>query len=245
MNDIFFEIHKNLPKEAPGSRETTRGVYNLIRTLPKRPLILDIGCGPGMQTLELAKISNGSIYAVDNHQPYLQSLLKNTKKYSLNNIHIRNQSMFKLTFKEKKFDLIWSEGAIYIIGFEKGLKYWKKFLKRKGILAISEVSWIKKHPPVKLKKFWAENYPSIRNIEQNLELISKSGYKPLLTYVFPEKDWWNSYYIPLVKRINRLKIKYGKDKNAMRYIKTEQKEIELFRKYSSYYNYVFYVMQKR
>lgn len=245
MSDIFFEIHKNLPKEAPGSRETTRGVYNLIRTLPKRPLILDIGCGPGMQSIELAKISNGSIYAVDTHQPYLDSLKKKVEMNSLNNVHIQNQSMFKLTFKENKFDLIWSEGAVYIIGFEKGLKYWKKFLKRKGILAVSEVTWIKKHPPLKLKKFWADNYPSIRNIEQNLEIITKSGYKNILTYIFPEKDWWNSYYIPLVNRINSLKIKFSKNKNAMKYIKLELKEIELFRKYSSYYNYVFYVMQKK
>ncbi|MBN1632628.1 MAG: class I SAM-dependent methyltransferase [Ignavibacteria bacterium] len=245
MNDIFFEIHKNLPKEAPGSRETTRSVYNLIRTLPKRPLILDIGCGPGMQTIELAKISNGSIYAVDSHQPFLDSLKKKANQHTLNNIYTLNQSMHKLTFKNKKFDLIWSEGAIYIIGFDKGLKYWKKFLKRKGVLAVSEVSWIKKNPPVKLKKFWAENYPSIRNIEQNLEIISKSGYKLMLTYVFPEKDWWNSYYIPLVKRIEKLKIKYSKDINAKKYLKTELKEIELFRKYSKYYNYVFYVMQKR
>lgn len=245
MSDIFFEIHKNLPKEAPGSRETTRGVYNLIRTLPKRPLILDIGCGPGMQSIELAKISNGSIYAVDTHQPYLDSLKKKAEMNTLNNVHVQNQSMFKLTFKENKFDLIWSEGAVYIIGFEKGLKYWKKFLKRKGILAVSEVTWIKKHPPLKLKKFWTDNYPSIRNIEQNLEIITKSGYKNILTYIFPEKDWWNSYYIPLVNRINSLKIKFSKNKNAMKYIKLELKEIELFRKYSSYYNYVFYVMQKK
>ena len=36
-------------------------------------------------------------------------------------------SMEDLPFESSYFDLIWSEGAIYNIGFEKGIKTWKPF----------------------------------------------------------------------------------------------------------------------
>ncbi len=38
-------------------------------------------------------------------------------------------SMDDLDFRPEEFDLIWSEGAIDNIGFEKGLHYWRDFLK--------------------------------------------------------------------------------------------------------------------
>jgi ubiquinone/menaquinone biosynthesis C-methylase UbiE len=41
---------------------------------------LDIGCGLGMQTIELAKLSKGQIDALDNHQPFLDQLDFKIKK---------------------------------------------------------------------------------------------------------------------------------------------------------------------
>ncbi|WHY99634.1 hypothetical protein [Peribacillus simplex] len=53
---------------------------------------------------------------------------------------VKNVSMFDMGFKTETFDLIWAEGSIYIIGFQKGLKVWKPFLNRGGYLVCSEVS---------------------------------------------------------------------------------------------------------
>lgn len=44
-------------------------------------------------------------------------------------------------------DLIWSEGAVYTIGFERGINEWYKFLKHGGYIAISEASWFAKNRP--------------------------------------------------------------------------------------------------
>jgi 2-polyprenyl-3-methyl-5-hydroxy-6-metoxy-1,4-benzoquinol methylase len=79
---LFFEVHSNLPREGPGDNESPKKAYLTLDGLPESPRILDIGCGPGMQTVTLAKLSNGKITAVDNHQPFLEQLKKTAKKAS-------------------------------------------------------------------------------------------------------------------------------------------------------------------
>ncbi|HBC37406.1 MAG TPA: SAM-dependent methyltransferase, partial [Porphyromonadaceae bacterium] len=61
--------------------------------------------------------------------------------------------MASLPFKEEELDLIWSEGSIYNIGFEKGLNEWRKLLKRGGYIAISEASWFTVERPAEIHDF--------------------------------------------------------------------------------------------
>jgi len=65
--EYFYEVHEALERCGPGDDETTRQAFQLIPKLPQPPLILDIGCGPGAQTIELAKISKGRITALDSN----------------------------------------------------------------------------------------------------------------------------------------------------------------------------------
>jgi hypothetical protein len=50
--------------------------------------------------------------------------------------------------------------------------------------------------------------------------------------------------ITLKKRLQKLKIKYKNNKEALDMIKEEELEIALFRKYNDWYGSVFYVMQR-
>lgn len=78
--DVFFEIHRDLPREGPGNNESTRKAFHLLNGLPSQPNILDIGCGPGMQTIEIAKMTNGKIIAIDTHEPFLEELNRRAEK---------------------------------------------------------------------------------------------------------------------------------------------------------------------
>ena len=90
--EYFYELFSSLPRGGPGDNKSTRKAFSYLKNLPDEPLILDIGCGPGMQTLELAKISNGKIIALDNYQPFLDILKQNVKKAGFNNrIITKNQ----------------------------------------------------------------------------------------------------------------------------------------------------------
>jgi len=132
--EIFFVIHKDLPREGSGRDKYTQKAFDMIPTI-KQPLILDVGCGPGLQTIKLAKLTDGKIIAIDIHQPYLDQLKQSAKKEELSDrIEILNKSMFDMNFPEEHFDIIWAEGSIFIIGFEKGLEGWKKYIKKKMVI---------------------------------------------------------------------------------------------------------------
>jgi len=244
MVNIFFEIHSSLPREGPGDNASTRKAYLMLPDLPEKPRILDVGCGPGMQTIELARLSNGRIDALDNHQPFLDHLKKKAEEEDVSDrINIINGDMFALNYEDKSFDLIWSEGAIYIIGFEKGIREWRKLLTDKGYVVVSELSWLRPDPPEEVRKFFAEGYPGIKTINENLETIKKAGYRITNHFVLPDESWWNNYYIPIAAKIPSLRLKYRDDEEALAILDCEELEMEMFHKYSKYYGYVFYIMQ--
>lgn len=242
-HEIFWAIHRDLPREAPGSDAATQQAWAMLPDLPAAPQILDIGCGPGAQTVVLARVSGGMVTAVDTHQPFLDELTRRAAQAGVaERIQPRNASMFDLDFAEP-FDLIWSEGAIYIIGFERGLREWRKLLQPGGFVAVTELSWLKPDPPAEALEFWQEGYPGMGTIEENLARLTAAGYHALGHFVLPESAWWDQYYHPMAARIAMLREQYRGDDAAQRLLDVEQAEIALYRNYSSWYGYVFYIMR--
>jgi ubiquinone/menaquinone biosynthesis C-methylase UbiE len=243
-NELFFEIHQDLPREGPGRDQYTRKAYKMLPT-PEYPRILDIGCGPGNQTMELARLGGGEVVAVDNHRPYLDELQRKIEAAGLTErVHAVEASMSELDFEAASFDIIWAEGSIYIMGFEQGLTAWRRFLKPGGLVAVSEVSWLKPHPPKAINKFWQEAYPGIALIDECLKRIAGCGYEPLGHFALPEDAWWVEYYEPLQDRLATLRQKYADNETMQKLLAEEQREIDLYRKYNKSYGYVFYLMQK-
>ena len=77
--NVFYELFNGLPRGGPGGNEYTRKAYKQLEDIPSQPRILDVGCGPGMQTLELARLSSGHVTGLDTHQPHLDVLEKAAK----------------------------------------------------------------------------------------------------------------------------------------------------------------------
>jgi len=242
--NLFWEIHSGLPQEGPGDDNSTLKALALTPDIPSNPSILDIACGPGRQTIALAKQTSGQIIALDNHQPFLEDVEKRAKVEGLSNsITLKRCSMADLDFDKNSFDIIWSEGAIYIMGFDKGLEYWKRFVKPGGAVAVTEASWLADNPPDELRKFWHENYPAMKSVDENLKIIDDLDYSLLGHFTLPESSWAD-YYQPIEKRIAELRVKYAGDKEALKLLDDEQAEIDLYHKYHDFYGYVFFVMRK-
>ena len=103
----FYELFESLPRGGPGDNASTRKAWRMMAGVPAVPEILDIGCGPGMQTLELARLSKGRITALDNHQPFLDKLEREADRLGLSG-HIKtlNKSMFEMDYPPGSIEVI-------------------------------------------------------------------------------------------------------------------------------------------
>jgi len=240
---IFWEIHSGNPREGPGSFVATKRAFEML-SLPERPHVLDIGCGPGRQTLDLASLCDGRIIALDLHGHFLRELYPKAKaEGSGSRIAVIQGDMAHLPFQPESFDLIWAEGSIYIIGFQKGLELWRPCLKSGGYIAVTEVTWLKADPPQELSEFWRA-YPAMTDTPGNAARIRAAGLKLEDHFVLPPEAWWDDYYSHIGQKIPRLRAKYTGNQAALAAISSEEVELEMHRKYSDYYSYVFYVMRK-
>ena len=244
-DDIFFEIHQGLPREGPGRNEYTRKAFEMLPRLDN-PRILDIGCGTGGPTLELARLSQGIVIGLDIHQAYLDELTKKIEWAGLSDyVEVVKCSMFDMDFAYESFDIIWAEGSIFIIGFERGLRDWGRFLKPNGFLVVHEMAWLRSDPPIEIYDYWKWVYPGIRTVPENLEQIPGCGYDLLGHFKLPEDAWWDEYYSPLERRVQDLRKKYPCDTKALVVLDKEQREINMFKKYHKWYGSAFFVMKKR
>jgi SAM-dependent methyltransferase len=242
--DYFMELYGSLPRGGPGDNASTRKAYGMIEDIPPKPRILDIGCGPGVQTLELARLSGGVVVALD----LMPQMIKRVKEAAAgqgmaDRIETIQIDMNQIDFAEESFDLIWAEGAIYLMGFKNGLDKVKRFLKPGGCVAVTEAVWLKPDPPDEVVKFW-EAYPDIDSVDEKLKVIADLGYQEVGHFVIPDTSWTEPYYEPLEKRANELEPTWKEVPEAMEVIHEAGLEIEMFRKYHEFYGYCFFIMKK-
>jgi SAM-dependent methyltransferase len=243
--NLICELHEGLERQGPGSSEATIKALSFLDNLDKTSKIADLGCGTGGQTMVLAKNTAGNITGLDFYPGFINTFNDNARKL---NLQERAKgivgSMDNLPFQKEELDVIWSEGAIAGIGFEKGLNYWKGFLKKDGYVALTYESWFTQGRPAEIEKWWVDNVPEISTIGHNILMMQKSGYIPVAAFVLPEKCWTDNYFIPREAAGKALLEKYAGNKTVEAFIGKMNYEAELYSKYKQYYGYVFYIGKK-
>lgn len=243
----FFRLHSGLPREGPGNRDSTARALVLAGPLTPAPRLLDVACGPGMQTLDLANLlPDVRIVAVDNHAPFLAELGRRVRAAGVaGRIAILRADMAALPFAPGSFDLIWCEGAAYIMGVGNALRAWRPLLKSGGKLALTEAVWLRPDPPEPVRRCWAAEYPAMGDVESNRKLVRDCGYELRGDFVLPDSAWWDNYYRPLEARCAELASSSVGDSAAESVLVACREEIEAYRRYAAYYGYLFLVMEAR
>jgi SAM-dependent methyltransferase len=151
--------------------------------------------------------------------------------------------MDALPFEPGQFDLIWSEGAIFIMGLFEGLQAWKPLLKKGGYMVVSDAAWFEPNPPQELVQWWEKEGYIPKTEDQLKEQIRNVGLRVLATYRLPEAGWWDNYYIPMLARVAELRKTHGKNPAFAAILDSCEHEAEMYRKYKRHYGYTFFLMK--
>lgn len=243
--NLICEYFSHLERQGPGSPEVTLKALSFVDNLHAGSAIADIGCGTGGQTIVLAQHAPGVITGIDLFPQFIELFNRNARRLNLQEkMKGVVGSMDQLSFREGELDLIWSEGAIYNIGFERGLREWRRFLKTGGYIAVSEASWFTEERPAEIKEFWKDAYPEIDTIPNKVFQMQKAGFIPVATFILPETCWTENFYV-LQEEVQKIFLKkHAGDKTAEAFIANERHEARLYAKYKPYYGYVFYIGKK-
>lgn len=242
---VFFELHQGLPREGPGSRSCTRRALERVGPLPSEPEILDIACGPGMQTLDLALLlPRARITAVEQHPGFVEEARRRVHAQGWDDrVEVREGDMRALPFAPASFDLVWCEGGAYIMGLTEALRAWAPLMRDQGRLALTEIAWLRDDVPAGLRRGWEADYPAMTDIDGCRARIRDTGFALIDDFVLPDSAWWKDYYGPMEARLDQMSRAHAGDPVAMRVLQGERDEIEMYRELGSYYGYVFFVMK--
>lgn len=244
--ELIVKMHQNNRRQGPGDDRLTALALDLSSIDLNRELkIADIGCGTGCQTMVLAQKTQGKIVAVDLFQQFLDKLNERAAKEKLTErITTLQCHMDALPFENEEFDIIWSEGAVYNMGFRNGIRYWKQFLKKNGIIAVSEISWTTAKRPQEIENYWKGNYPEIGTVSEKIKVMEDEGYAVVGYFLLPEYCWTENYYAILEQSYDSFLEEMGNSTEAQAIVNADKEEIDKYKRFKDYYSYGFYIAKK-
>ena len=244
--ELLIDLHRDNARQGPGSDADTRLAITLSGLRSQNDLkIADIGCGTGASTFVLADELDVQITAVDFLPEFLEILADRAKRLGIaDRIKPLEASMDKLPFEDGTLDAVWAEGAIYNIGFENGISAWRRFLKPRGILAASEITWLTDSRPNELDEHWNAEYPEIDTASQKIAQLESHGYVVLGYFPLPQSSWLDHYYNPIRAKLGGFLSRHADISAAQDIVNAEEREIDLYERFSEYVSYGFYIARR-
>ena len=243
--DLFFEVYEHLPRQGPGNRACAARALGLCSEAREFRAVLDLGCGAGAQTLHLAELTSASIVAIDSHAPSIQRLQTAIAQRGLSQrVRAMVGDMADPQQPPGSFDLIWSEGALYSIGLRNALNVCHGLLRPSGYLAFTDAVWRKENPPPAVKASFDLDYPAMGWLDDNVAAIQDCGFELVGHFTLPDEAWWDDFYTPMEARIAELRRTYANDMEALAILDQLAGEPEMYRSYSDFYAYEFFVARR-
>jgi len=243
--NLICEYYAGVERQGPGSPDVTLKALSFIDKPGADTHILDLGCGSGSQSMVLAQHTPAQITGIDLFPGFIEQYNRRAADQQCSErVKGITGSMFDIPYPPESIDVIWSEGAIYNIGFQRGLQEWHSYLKSGGYVAVTEASWFTAEQPAEIHDFWMQAYPEIDTIPRKVAQLQEAGYVPVAAFILPEECWTDWFYKPQAAAQELFLKKYPGDKTAEALIANERHEEQLYHRYKAYYGYVFYIGRK-
>lgn len=242
---IFFEVHQDLYREGPGSTQCTWQALDLTGVDRTASLtVINVGCGPGAQSLDLAaRLPAATLVSVDLQASYLRSLRARADASSAGDRIVPVQAdMARLPLADGRADLIWCEGAAYIMGVAAALDEWWRLLRPGGAIAFTEAVWLRDDAPEPVRACWDE-YPAMADVPACRRLLDQRGFQRRGDFVLPPEAW-RQYYEPMSERLDRIEARYRGHREAQPALAECRSEIDVWRRFGDWYGYAFFVAEK-
>ena len=145
----------------------------------KESTVLEVACGTGRVTLEIAKQVK-KVYAIDISSQMIDVARKNIKEKGINNVDLSVQDAYNLPFDNDMFDIVISVNALHnMIYPEKALSEIKRVLRPRGklITTVVEIGSYKFKIMMSIFKS-LRNFPVFHkfNLEEFADMLSKAGF---------------------------------------------------------------------
>ncbi len=243
---LLTNLHINNQRQGPGSEEAFTRALDLSGIDTESVLqIADIGCGTGSASLSLLRHTKARVTAIDLLPAFLEKLNVVAKQAAVSErLKTIEADMATLPFSDEQFDVIWSEGAIYNVGFTKGVTDWRRFLKKDGVLVVSEITWLRRDVPEPLLAHWTKEYPEVTTASEKMRILEEAGYSPLGYFSLSSDCWLENYYRPLQATFATFLQRHGHSAAAEAIVAAEEKETALYEQYQDYVSYGMYIARK-
>ena len=244
--EVLTEIYRPLTRQGPGSDAMATRAMDLCGLRDDSRLrVADLGSGTGSATILLAEHLSAEVVAVDLFAPFLEGVLERARAAGVEDrVTTLAASIDDLPFGSEEFDVIWSEGAAYNIGFAEAVRSWRQFLKPGGTLVLSDITWTTVDRPREIEDFWIGEYPQIDLASAKLSVLERAGYVPEAFFMLPGDCWTESYYEPVAERLSAVEELHGQDAVVVDVVAALRHEIDLYRRFGEYFSYGMYVARR-
>ena len=249
IHDFDFSLICNyfssLERQGPGSDEATLTALHFAESIQPGAKVADLGSGTGSSALLIARKTQAHVIAVDAFADFLTKLEHSAIRLGLGSlVEPIVGDMAHLSFERESLDAIWSEGAIYNIGYEHGLRYWHQFLRPGGFVAVTDAVWFRSNPPQEVWRFWNDAYDQIDTIDHKIEQMQAAGYEFVAAFRLGSECWTENFYEPQHAVRKAFARQHTDNAFAQEFIKNQEFEESIYAKYGDYYGYAFFIGRK-
>jgi SAM-dependent methyltransferase len=237
--DLLTQFFKGFPRKGPGSESSTRRALAHCALGPA-PAVADFGCGSGAATLVLAQDLQVPVLGLDADGRSLDDLWHFARARGLSDrVRPTCADMADPGLPPGSLDLLWSEGAISSLGWERGLAAWRDLVRPGGFLAITDAVWFTDDPPAPAKAFWQAWYPAMATVPRQLQAVRDQGLEVVAHFPLPSADWW-AYFEPVAARCRE----WAGRAEFADLCAGMCSEMDHYRRYGHSYGYEFIIMRR-